>query len=128
MLSLVDYATRYPEAVPLSSIDTKSVAEALVSIFSPVGIPSKILKDMGTQFTSSVTKEVSGCFSFKPLSGATSVCANSIIEMSSEWSSGQIMNGLIGIPLRSGIHGSSKMFMKMRQLGEGKPEVKLSER
>ena len=56
--------------------------------------------------------------------------------MTSEWSSGQVINGLIGIPLRSGRHGSSKlivghsfsdrneMCMKMRQLVEGKPEVK----
>ena len=51
ILTLVDYATRYPEAVPLSSIDTKSVAETLVSIFSRVGIPSEIMKDMGTHFT-----------------------------------------------------------------------------
>ena len=62
ILTLVDYATRYPEAVPLSSIDTESVAEALVSIFSRVGLPSEILTDMGTQFTASVMKEVSKLF------------------------------------------------------------------
>ena len=45
-------------------------------------------------------------FSFKQLSGVSQVCANSIIDMTSEWSSGQVMNGLIGIPLRSGTHGS----------------------
>ena len=67
ILTLVDYATGYPEAVPLSSIDTESVAEALVSIFSRVGIPSEILTDMGTQFTSSVMKEVSRLLSFKQL-------------------------------------------------------------
>ena len=41
ILTLVDYATRYPEAVPLASIDTETVAEALVSIFSRVGIPNE---------------------------------------------------------------------------------------
>ena len=29
ILTLVDYATRYPEAVPLKKINTKAVAEAL---------------------------------------------------------------------------------------------------
>ena len=48
---------------------------------------------MGTQFTSSVMKKVSRLFSFKQLSGAPQVCANSIIHMTSEWSSGQVMNG-----------------------------------
>ena len=48
----MDYATRYPEAVPLASIDTETVAEALVSIFSHVGISNEVLTDMGTQYTS----------------------------------------------------------------------------
>ena len=32
ILTLVDHATRYPEAVPLKNIDTKTVAEALIDI------------------------------------------------------------------------------------------------
>lgn len=36
ILTLVDYATRYPEAVPLPGIETKRVAEALVDIFCRV--------------------------------------------------------------------------------------------
>ena len=59
ILTLVDYATRYPEAVALSSIETKAVAEALVSIFSifsRVGIQKEILTDMGSQFTSALMK------------------------------------------------------------------------
>ena len=63
----MDYATRYPEAVPLASIDTETVAEALVSIFSRVGIPNEFLTDMGTQYTSAVMKEVSRLLSFKQL-------------------------------------------------------------
>ncbi len=46
-LVLVDYATRYPEAVPLRSISAKSVAEALFRIISRVGIPKEILTDPG---------------------------------------------------------------------------------
>ena len=33
ILTVVDYATRYPEAVPLKNISTVTVAETLVSIF-----------------------------------------------------------------------------------------------
>ena len=36
ILTLVDYATRYPEAIALSSIETEAVAEALLSIFCRV--------------------------------------------------------------------------------------------
>ena len=34
---MIDYATRYPEAVALPSIETERVAEALVEMFSRVG-------------------------------------------------------------------------------------------
>ncbi|RUS70944.1 hypothetical protein EGW08_021289 [Elysia chlorotica] len=50
ILTLVDYATRYPEAVPLRRIDTETVAEALVDIYSRLGVPEEILSDQGTQF------------------------------------------------------------------------------
>ena len=36
IVSLVDFATRYPETIALASIDTVTVAEALVKIFSRV--------------------------------------------------------------------------------------------
>ena len=45
ILTLVDYATRYPEAVPLKKITTKAVAEALLDIYSRVGIPEVVLTD-----------------------------------------------------------------------------------
>ena len=33
ILTFIDYATRYPEAIPLKNISTESVAEALVAIY-----------------------------------------------------------------------------------------------
>ena len=38
VLTLVDYATSFPEAVPLKNIASIDVVEALVTIFSRVGI------------------------------------------------------------------------------------------
>ena len=58
ILTMVDMATRYPKAIPLSNIDTITVAEALLSMFSDVGIPMEILSDKGTQFNSDIMKEV----------------------------------------------------------------------
>ena len=57
-MTLVDYVTRYPEAAPLKRIDTKTVAEALVDIYSRLGVPEEILSDQGTQFISDCMKEV----------------------------------------------------------------------
>ena len=58
VLTLVDYATRYPEAVPLKKITIEAVAEVLLDIYSRVGIP-EVLMDQGTQFMSECMQEVS---------------------------------------------------------------------
>ncbi len=67
ILTIIDYATRYPEAVALKDIQTETVAEALVDIFTRVGIPKEVLSDQGTQFVSAVMKEVSRLLSIKQL-------------------------------------------------------------
>ena len=67
VLTLVDYATRYPEAVALVKIDTETVAEALLGIFARVGFPQEILSDNGTQFVSHVMQEVARLISVKQL-------------------------------------------------------------
>ena len=67
ILTIVDYATRFPEAVPLPSIEAERVAEALVNVFTRVGIPKEILTDMGSQFTSGVMQEVSRLLSIRQM-------------------------------------------------------------
>ena len=67
ILTLVDFSTRYPEAVPLKKIDTETVAEALVDIFSRLGVPEEILSDLGTQFVSECMREVTRLLSIKQL-------------------------------------------------------------
>ena len=58
ILVVVDHATRYPEAIPLRSITARAVTEALVSIFTRMGIPKQMLTDQGTQFTGGLMKQV----------------------------------------------------------------------
>ena len=58
ILTLVDFATRYPEAVPLKRTDTETVAEALVDIYSSLGIPEEVLSNQGAQFISDCMREV----------------------------------------------------------------------
>lgn len=67
ILTLIDHATRFPEAVPLRDIDTIAVSEALLSIFSRVGIPREILSDRGPQFTSLLMGELHRLLGVKPL-------------------------------------------------------------
>jgi hypothetical protein len=67
IVTVVDYATRYPEAAPLKNITTEEVAEALFKIYCRIGFPKQVLTDLGTQFTSSVMVEVNRLMSIKML-------------------------------------------------------------
>ena len=51
----------------MKTIDTETVAEALVNIFSRLGIPEEILSDIGTQFVSDCMKEVTRLRSIKQI-------------------------------------------------------------
>lgn len=70
ILTVVDFATRYPEAVALKGIETEMVAEALVDIFCRTGVPKEMLTDMGSQFTSELMAEVSRLLSMRQLTTA----------------------------------------------------------
>ncbi len=52
ILVIVDYVTRYPEAIPLRKATAKNIAHELFMLFSRVGIPAEILTDQGTPFMS----------------------------------------------------------------------------
>ena len=67
ILTLVDCATRYPEAIPMKGIDTIECAEELVNIFSRIGIPQKILSDRGSQFVSDLMRDISRLLSVRQL-------------------------------------------------------------
>uniref|UniRef100_A0A8C0G1B4 Gypsy retrotransposon integrase-like protein 1 n=1 Tax=Chelonoidis abingdonii TaxID=106734 RepID=A0A8C0G1B4_CHEAB len=56
VLTFMDFATRWPEAVPLSNTRAKSVYQALADIFARVGWLSDILTDSGTNFLAGTMK------------------------------------------------------------------------
>ena len=58
ILVLVDYATRYPEAIPLRPIDDETIADEFIRVFTRTGIPQKLLTDQGSNFTSTLMKQV----------------------------------------------------------------------
>ena len=58
ILTIVDYATRYPEAIPLRSTSSKAVADALIHYFSRVGIPDEIVSDQGSNFVSKLMAQL----------------------------------------------------------------------
>lgn len=60
ILTLVDQATRYPDAVPLRHIDSATVSQALLGMFSHFGFPQTLTSDNGAQFTSEMFAEFLG--------------------------------------------------------------------
>ena len=54
ILVILDYATKFPEAIPLRAATSKAVAHELFMLFSKVGIADEILTDQGTCFMSRV--------------------------------------------------------------------------
>jgi len=58
LLTIIDVATRYPEAIPLRRITTKNVVKALIIFFTQVGLPTVIQSDQGSNFTSRLYEQV----------------------------------------------------------------------
>uniref|UniRef100_K7EYA7 Gypsy retrotransposon integrase-like protein 1 n=1 Tax=Pelodiscus sinensis TaxID=13735 RepID=K7EYA7_PELSI len=67
ILVLIDYATRYPEAVPLRSTTASVIAGELVKIFARVGLPREVLTDQGPNVTSRVMSELCRMLRIKTL-------------------------------------------------------------
>ena len=58
VLTICDYATRYPEAIALPSTEAHRISKELVGVFAHVGIPEEILSDQGPNFMSALLEEV----------------------------------------------------------------------
>ena len=67
ILVLSDYATRYPEAIPLKTVNAEVIAEEAVKFFAQVGIPQEILTDQGSNFTSQLLKEIYRLLHVQPI-------------------------------------------------------------
>ena len=67
ILVILDYATRYPEAIAMKSVEAEKVAEELMNMFARVGIPGEILTDQGSNFTSQLLAELYRMLRVKPI-------------------------------------------------------------
>ncbi|XP_063044707.1 uncharacterized protein LOC134438913 [Engraulis encrasicolus] len=67
ILVILDYATRYPEAIPLRKATARQIAKELFLLSTSLGIPKEILTDQGTPFMSRVMKELCTLLKIKQL-------------------------------------------------------------
>ena len=51
-------STRFPEAIPLRTIKTKTVVKSLVKSFTFVGFPRSVQSDQGSNFMPGIVKHV----------------------------------------------------------------------
>nr|XP_037270745.1 uncharacterized protein LOC119162962 [Rhipicephalus microplus] len=65
ILTLINFATRYADAIALPAIDAAHVAERLIEIFSRVGLPKEIVTDQGRSFTAELMVEVGHVLAIK---------------------------------------------------------------
>ena len=59
LFTIMCSSTRFPEAIPLRSINAKNICSALINFFTMVGLPKVIRSDQGTNFTSKIFSQVS---------------------------------------------------------------------
>ena len=58
VLTIMCASTRFPEAIPLRNIKTKTIVKALVKFFTFVGLPKSVQSDQGSNFMSGVFEQV----------------------------------------------------------------------
>ena len=58
LLTIMCTSTRFPEAIPLRNIKTKSIVKALIKFFTFVSLPKSVQSDQGSNFMSGIFQQV----------------------------------------------------------------------
>ena len=58
ILTIMDFATRYMEAIPLRRVDAKTTCNALLEVFARYGVPKELLSDNGSNFIAGITESL----------------------------------------------------------------------
>ena len=58
ILTVMCTMTRYPEAIPLRNMRSKTIVQAILKLFTHFGIPKVIQHDQGSNFTSKLFSDV----------------------------------------------------------------------
>ena len=58
LFTIMCSATRFPEAIPMRSINADKISDALIGFFSRYGLPKTVQSDQGSNFTSKLFRQV----------------------------------------------------------------------
>ena len=67
VLTCMCYATKYPDAIPMKRADAKTIAEAMIEIFSRTGLPDEILTDKGPSLVGDLGRSMCDLLQIKPI-------------------------------------------------------------
>ena len=138
LLTVIDHATKYVEAIPLPVADTEHTKRAFVEIFSRHGLPQQILTDCGSVFVGEGFKQFLLELGIEPL--LTSVYrpqSNGTLERAHGTLKAMIMTGLEEEPpgewdvllpwvlfaYRSAVHGSTGFTPFMLMYGREPTDI-----
>ncbi|GBO17352.1 Retrovirus-related Pol polyprotein from transposon 412 [Araneus ventricosus] len=65
LITAICLTSKYPEAIPVADINSVSVTDALLNIFSGIRFPQEVQTDQGTSFTSALTSKFFERFGIK---------------------------------------------------------------
>ena len=57
LIVIVDYYSKWPEVIPVSSISSESITNTLREVFQRYGFPKEIVSDNGKQFVAKATRD-----------------------------------------------------------------------
>ncbi|GFW54595.1 retrovirus-related Pol polyprotein from transposon 412 [Trichonephila clavipes] len=80
LITSICVASKYPEAIPVESITSPNVIDALLSIFPRIGFPREIQSDLGTSFTSELTTTFFNKFGIKVTRSSVSHPQSNAVE------------------------------------------------
>ncbi|GFX16311.1 retrovirus-related Pol polyprotein from transposon 412 [Trichonephila clavipes] len=80
LITSICVASKYPEAIPVESITSPNVIDALLSIFSRIGFPRDIQSDPGTSFTCELTTTFFNKFGIKVTRSSVSHPQSNAVE------------------------------------------------
>ncbi|GFV68540.1 retrovirus-related Pol polyprotein from transposon 412 [Trichonephila clavipes] len=80
LITSICVASKYPEAIPVESITSPNVIDALLSIFSRIGFPREIQSDLGISFTSELTTTFFNKFGIKVTRSSVSHPQSNAVE------------------------------------------------
>ena len=68
---MCDYATTFPEAMPLKIADAEATSEATAEVFTCFGIPREMLPDQGSNFMSEILGEIFSLLDISHINAST---------------------------------------------------------